>query len=58
MTKHNKKYWCLFCPERFDTMQEMTNHMIDTVHKDTQGNIIAFTGDKEAMKKEFENIGK
>ncbi len=27
--------------------------MIDTLHKDKDGNIIAFVGDKEAMKKEM-----
>lgn len=49
-----KQFWCLFCPDtapKFDSVEEMMNHMIDTVHRDESGNIITFGGDKEQWRK-------
>ncbi len=38
-------YWCLFCGEdgpKWDTMQELFEHMKNTVHRDEKGGIIFY----------------
>ena len=38
-------YWCLFCGEdgpRWNTMQELIEHMKTTVHRDGAGGIIFY----------------
>jgi hypothetical protein len=43
----NKKYYCLFCGEdgpRWDTPEELFDHMKNTVHR-VNGGIAFFTGD-------------
>jgi len=41
-----KRYYCLFCGEdgpRWNTTEELFDHMKNTVHRDDKGNIIIYT---------------
>jgi len=41
----SKKYWCLFCGEdgpRWDTAEELFQHMKNTVHKTTDGGLVFY----------------
>jgi len=40
-----KDYWCLFCGQdgiRFDTPEEVFEHMKTTVHRDEKGGIVFY----------------
>lgn len=41
-------YWCLFCGNdgpRWTSIDELFEHMKNTVHKDDKGNMILYTGE-------------
>lgn len=49
--ENDEGYWCLFCGEdgpRWDTPEEVFEHIRTTVHRDGNGNMIFYRGDNES----------
>jgi hypothetical protein len=45
MSEPEEGYWCLLCPEdapRFETTEELFEHLKNTVHRDDKGGIIIY----------------